>query len=97
MQLAIVGLAHSGKTTVFDALTAGHVPTGAYTGDADLHVGTFKVPDDRLDKLGALFNEYHALLVRHAKVACRKVPRCEDCPLLTSCPTGQARPQASAV
>jgi hypothetical protein len=55
MQLAIVGLARSGKTTVFDALTAGHIPTGAYAGDAGLHVGTFKVPDDRLDKLGALF------------------------------------------
>ncbi len=32
MQLAIVGLARSGKTTVFDALTAGHVPTGTYAG-----------------------------------------------------------------
>jgi len=45
----------------------------------------------------ALFNEYHALLVRHAKVACRKVPLCGDCPLVPSCPTGQARQQASAV
>jgi endonuclease-3 related protein len=31
----------------------------------------------------ALFNEYHALLVRHAKVVCRKVPLCGNCPLLT--------------
>jgi endonuclease-3 related protein len=45
----------------------------------------------------ALFNEYHALLVRHAKVACRKQPLCRDCPLVPSCPTGRARPQASAV
>ena len=55
MELSIVGLARSGKTTVFDALTGGHAPTGTYAGDAELHVGTFKVPDDRLDKLGALF------------------------------------------
>jgi endonuclease-3 related protein len=27
----------------------------------------------------ALFNEYHALLVRHAKEACRKRPLCREC------------------
>ena len=26
-----------------------------------------------------LFNEYHALIVRHAKEVCSKVPRCRDC------------------
>ena len=26
-----------------------------------------------------LFNEYHALIVRHAKEVCRKMPRCSDC------------------
>ena len=26
-----------------------------------------------------MFNEYHALIVRHAKVSCRKVPLCEQC------------------
>jgi endonuclease-3 related protein len=29
----------------------------------------------------ALFNEYHALLVRLAKTHCRARPRCEGCPL----------------
>ncbi len=33
----------------------------------------------------AVFNEYHALLVRHAKVHCRPRPRCEGCPLATLC------------
>jgi len=37
-----------------------------------------------------LFNEYHAVLVRHAKVACRRVPLCEGCCLLGLCPTGQS-------
>ncbi|MBI4340043.1 MAG: endonuclease [Chloroflexi bacterium] len=37
----------------------------------------------------SLFNEYHALLDRHAKVACRKLPLCQGCPLLDLCPTGQ--------
>jgi endonuclease-3 related protein len=38
-----------------------------------------------------LLNEYHALLVRLGKEACRKVPRCLVCPLLELCPTGQAQ------
>jgi endonuclease-3 related protein len=34
----------------------------------------------------AMFNEYHALIVRHGKERCRKrVPRCEGCPLLGGC------------
>jgi endonuclease-3 related protein len=33
----------------------------------------------------ALFNEYHALIVRHAKEACRRTPVCEGCPLLRRC------------
>ena len=35
-----------------------------------------------------LFNEYHALLDRHAKETCRKVPLCGGCTLLSLCPTG---------
>ncbi len=37
-----------------------------------------------------LFNEYHALLDQHAKVACTKVPRCADCCLLDLCLTGRS-------
>ena len=36
-----------------------------------------------------LFQEYHALIVRHGKEACRKKPRCHGCPLLKVCPTGE--------
>lgn len=32
-----------------------------------------------------LFNEYHALLVRHGKEACRKLPRCPVCCLRDIC------------
>lgn len=35
-----------------------------------------------------LFNEYHALLDRHAKETCRTVPLCGGCILLALCPTG---------
>lgn len=35
----------------------------------------------------AIFNEYHALLVQHAKMACRKRPLCNECHLyLRFCP-----------
>jgi GTP-binding protein YchF len=54
VQIAIVGLAAAGKTTVFNTLTRGHVQTGGY-GSLELHVGTVKVPDDRLDRLAEIF------------------------------------------
>ena len=54
MQIAIVGLPSSGKTTVFNTLTRGHVETGGY-GGMTLHVGVVKVPDERLDRLAELF------------------------------------------
>jgi endonuclease-3 related protein len=40
----------------------------------------------------ALFNEYHALIVRHAKETCRVRPDCRECVLQRSCPaaTGDA-------
>ena len=54
MQIAIVGLAGSGKTTVFNTLTRGHAETGGY-GGVTLNVGVVKVPDARLDALAAIF------------------------------------------
>ncbi|HEX7491340.1 MAG TPA: redox-regulated ATPase YchF [Candidatus Limnocylindrales bacterium] len=54
MQIAIVGLAGSGKTTVFNTLTRGHAQTGGY-GGMELHVGAVKVPDERLVKLAEIF------------------------------------------
>jgi GTP-binding protein YchF len=54
MQIAIVGLAGSGKTTVFNTLTRGHAETGGY-GGVTLNVGVVKVPDARLDELAGIF------------------------------------------
>jgi GTP-binding protein YchF len=54
MQIAIVGLVGSGKTTVFNTLTRGHAETGGF-GGMELHVGVVKVPDERLDKLAVIF------------------------------------------
>ncbi|HSO01409.1 MAG TPA: DUF933 domain-containing protein [Gaiellaceae bacterium] len=56
MQVTIVGLPGSGKTTVFNALTGGHAETGGYSGSrAAPNISVVKVPDDRVDRLSALF------------------------------------------
>jgi ribosome-binding ATPase len=54
MQIAIVGLAGSGKTTVFNTLTRGHAETGGF-GGVELHIGVVKVPDERLGRLAEIF------------------------------------------
>jgi endonuclease-3 related protein len=36
-----------------------------------------------------VFNEYHALIVRHAKVSCRVRPLCPECKLRRQCQTGK--------
>jgi ribosome-binding ATPase len=56
VQVTIVGLPGSGKTTVFNALTGGHAETGGFSGSrAAPNVSVVKVPDDRVDRLAALF------------------------------------------
>ena len=52
MQIGIVGLPKSGKTTVFNALTRGKAQTDAYSSTALApNIGVVKVPDPRLDAL----------------------------------------------
>jgi len=55
MQVTIVGLPGSGKTTVFNALTGVHAATGFSGGRGAPNLAVVKVPDDRLDRLGELF------------------------------------------
>jgi len=38
-----------------------------------------------------VYQQYHALIVMHAKAVCRKVPRCWECALVSDCPTGRAK------
>jgi GTP-binding protein YchF len=70
MQIAIVGLAAAGKTTVFNTLTRGHAETGGY-GALELHIGSVKVPDERLDRLAAIF---HPKKTIHADVTYVDLP-----------------------
>jgi endonuclease-3 related protein len=41
--------------------------------------------ESRLPRDSALFNEFHALIVRHAKVRCKAQPDCPGCPLESAC------------
>jgi endonuclease-3 related protein len=45
--------------------------------------------EDRLASDAGLYNEFHALIVVHAKTICRVRPRCGDCLLRESCPAGR--------
>jgi GTP-binding protein YchF len=54
VQVAIVGLARSGKTTVFNTLTGGAADTGGF-GGTTVNVGVVKVPDERLTRLTEIF------------------------------------------
>jgi endonuclease-3 related protein len=44
---------------------------------------------DRIKPSTEMYNEFHALIVQHAKVHCAKKPACTNCPLLDDCVFGQ--------
>ncbi len=45
--------------------------------------------EDRLPRDVHVYQEYHALLVAHAKRLCRPRPRCGECPLRATCAYGR--------
>jgi len=56
MQIGIIGLPNSTKTTIFNALTRSQVETAAYsTGRVETNTATVRVPDPRIDRLSAMF------------------------------------------
>src|SRR5688500_3933645 len=54
MNIGITGLPGAGKTTLFNALAHQRAQVGGYAG-AEPNLAVLKVPDERLDKLSALF------------------------------------------
>jgi ribosome-binding ATPase len=52
MDVALIGLASSGKSSLLQALAAGHLP--AHSNPNEPAVAVVKVPDDRLDRLATL-------------------------------------------
>ena len=57
MDIAIIGLPLSGKTTVFNALTGADAETSAFAAHrADVRVAVVDVPDARVSVLSGMFN-----------------------------------------
>jgi len=55
MQIGIVGLPQTGKSTLFQTITKTHLDPAALA-KSESHQAIIKVPDDRLDKLTDIFN-----------------------------------------
>jgi endonuclease-3 related protein len=73
---------------VIDAYTRRTFSRLGFRPKADTYDGWQTLFMRRLPHDEQLFNEYHALIVRHAKDACRKEPLCAKCPLADICPIG---------
>jgi ribosome-binding ATPase len=65
MELGIIGLPQSGKTTLFNALTHGDVQTGISGKKVEVHTAVIDVPDERVDRLAEIFIPKKVV---HAKV-----------------------------
>src|SRR5271170_2820891 len=55
MKTGIIGLPQVGKSSLFRILTKAHL-SAASANPREAHIGVAKVPDDRLDRLAALYN-----------------------------------------
>jgi ribosome-binding ATPase len=56
MKIGLVGLPKSGKTSLFNLLTGQAVATSSFGASrAETHTGVARVPDERVDRLSALF------------------------------------------
>jgi GTP-binding protein YchF len=56
MEIGIVGLPKSGKTTIFNAVTRGKAQVSAHAVATTANLGVAKVPDFRLGELAKIFN-----------------------------------------
>src|SRR5438477_2612147 len=56
MKTGIIGLPQVGKTSLFRILTKAHLSAQAHANPREAHIGVAKVPDDRLDRLAALYD-----------------------------------------
>ena len=56
MKIGLVGLPRSGKTSLFNLLTGSSAATSSFGASrAEMHAGIARVPDERVDRLSALF------------------------------------------
>jgi endonuclease-3 related protein len=75
---------------VIDAYTRRTFSRLGFLPEGDSYHGWQRLFMRALPSDAPLFNEYHALIVRHGKEVCRKRPLCARCPLAAVCPVGSA-------
>lgn len=56
MKSGIIGLPQVGKTSLFKILTKAKLEDRGYSNPREAHIGVARVPDERLDKLSALYS-----------------------------------------
>jgi GTP-binding protein YchF len=56
MKTGIIGLPQVGKTSLFKILTKANIHDRSYANPREAHLGVAKVPDERLDRLSALYD-----------------------------------------
>jgi GTP-binding protein YchF len=56
MNISIIGLPKSGKTTIFNAATRGKASVSEFSSKSKPNIGVAKVPDSRLNRLADIFN-----------------------------------------
>ena len=55
MKTGIIGLPQVGKTSLFKILTKAHLEERGYSNPKEIHLGVARIPDERLEKLAALY------------------------------------------
>jgi GTP-binding protein YchF len=75
MQITIIGLPYSGKTTIFNAATKGSAQVAQYSGASKPNIGVAKVPDARL---GVLTEIYQPSRTTPAEVTYVDLPAAPD-------------------
>ncbi len=56
VDIGIVGLSKSGKTSIFNGLTKGKAATGGYSKKDQANIGMAAVPDERIHKMAEIFH-----------------------------------------
>ncbi len=56
VDIGIVGLSKSGKTTIFNGLTKGKAATGTYSAKKEANIGMAAVPDGRIVEMAKIYN-----------------------------------------
>src|SRR5215475_12220050 len=86
MKTGIIGLPQVGKTSLFKILTKAKLEAGGYSNPKEAHIGIAKVPDDRLEKLAALYQPKKTIYatVEYADVAAIGKEALKETAFLTS-------------